>query len=104
MRTDRFHWIAVDPPPELVKTQMMECDFRFIHQMPLSEFNSVNSACTLMSDESFPKLKKKPNHFFVLSSSLHSDSEHERLCVDLTLPASQSTDTWTGNSQHTCGT
>ncbi|MED6283995.1 hypothetical protein CHARACLAT_014834 [Characodon lateralis] len=34
-RTDRFHWIAVDPPPELVRTQMMECHFRFIHQMPL---------------------------------------------------------------------
>uniref|UniRef100_A0A3Q1J7R5 Mitochondrial tRNA-specific 2-thiouridylase 1 n=1 Tax=Anabas testudineus TaxID=64144 RepID=A0A3Q1J7R5_ANATE len=36
VRTDRFHWIAVDPPPELVRTQMMECHFRFIHQMPLT--------------------------------------------------------------------
>ncbi|XP_056133578.1 mitochondrial tRNA-specific 2-thiouridylase 1 [Lampris incognitus] len=36
MRTDRFHWITVDPPPELVRTQMMECHFRFIHQMPLT--------------------------------------------------------------------
>ncbi|KAM7378060.1 hypothetical protein PAMA_013116 [Pampus argenteus] len=35
MRTDRFHWIADDPPPELVRTQMMECHFRFIHQMTL---------------------------------------------------------------------
>ncbi|KAM7366989.1 hypothetical protein PAMP_014919 [Pampus punctatissimus] len=35
MRTDRFHWIADDPPPELVRTQMMECHFRFIHQMAL---------------------------------------------------------------------
>uniref|UniRef100_A0A4W6E3Y9 Mitochondrial tRNA-specific 2-thiouridylase 1 n=1 Tax=Lates calcarifer TaxID=8187 RepID=A0A4W6E3Y9_LATCA len=35
MRTDRFHWLAVDPPPELARTQMMECHFRFIHQMPL---------------------------------------------------------------------
>ncbi|XP_047430665.1 mitochondrial tRNA-specific 2-thiouridylase 1 [Mugil cephalus] len=35
VRTDRFHWLAVDPPPELVRTQMMECHFRFIHQMPL---------------------------------------------------------------------
>lgn len=39
LRTDRFHWVAVDPPPELARTQMMECHFRFIHQMPLSEFN-----------------------------------------------------------------
>ncbi|KAG7496385.1 mitochondrial tRNA-specific 2-thiouridylase 1 [Solea senegalensis] len=36
MRTDRFHWLTVDPPPELVKTQMMDCHFRFIHQMPLT--------------------------------------------------------------------
>ncbi|XP_074482174.1 mitochondrial tRNA-specific 2-thiouridylase 1 [Sebastes fasciatus] len=35
MRTDRFHWLTVDPPPELVKTHMMECHFRFNHQMPL---------------------------------------------------------------------
>ncbi|XP_033987506.1 mitochondrial tRNA-specific 2-thiouridylase 1 isoform X1 [Trematomus bernacchii] len=35
MRTDRFHWVTVEPPAELVKTQMMECHFRFIHQMPL---------------------------------------------------------------------
>ncbi|XP_041820000.1 mitochondrial tRNA-specific 2-thiouridylase 1 [Chelmon rostratus] len=33
--TDRFHWVTVDPPPELARTQMMECHFRFIHQMPL---------------------------------------------------------------------
>ncbi|XP_056878080.1 mitochondrial tRNA-specific 2-thiouridylase 1 isoform X1 [Takifugu flavidus] len=36
LRTDRFHWVAVDPPPELARTQMMECHFRFIHQMPLT--------------------------------------------------------------------
>ncbi|KAK5849198.1 hypothetical protein PBY51_008858 [Eleginops maclovinus] len=35
VRTDRFHWVTVDPPAELVKTQMMECNFRFNHQMPL---------------------------------------------------------------------
>ncbi|XP_061085108.1 mitochondrial tRNA-specific 2-thiouridylase 1-like [Conger conger] len=36
MRTDRFHWIAEDPPAELVRRSMMECLFRFQHQMPLS--------------------------------------------------------------------
>ncbi|KAA8580018.1 hypothetical protein FQN60_005553 [Etheostoma spectabile] len=36
VRTERFHWVTVDPPPELVKTHMMECHFRFIHQMPLT--------------------------------------------------------------------
>ncbi|XP_073336733.1 mitochondrial tRNA-specific 2-thiouridylase 1 [Pagrus major] len=35
VRTDRFHWVTIDPPPELARTQMMECHFRFIHQMPL---------------------------------------------------------------------
>ncbi|XP_071389957.1 mitochondrial tRNA-specific 2-thiouridylase 1 isoform X1 [Centroberyx affinis] len=35
LRTDRFHWVAVDPPPELVRTQMMECHFRFMHRMQL---------------------------------------------------------------------
>lgn len=49
IRTDRFHWVTIDPPAELVKTQMMECHFRFIHQMPLSEFSVTVSACTLMS-------------------------------------------------------
>ncbi|TMS02806.1 Mitochondrial tRNA-specific 2-thiouridylase 1 [Larimichthys crocea] len=33
--TDRFHWVTDDPPPELVRAQMMECHFRFMHQMPL---------------------------------------------------------------------
>lgn len=36
VRTERFHWLAVDPPLELVRTQMMECDFRFMHQMALT--------------------------------------------------------------------
>ncbi|KAL0962786.1 hypothetical protein UPYG_G00345440 [Umbra pygmaea] len=34
IRTDRFHWIADTPPTELIQTKMMECHFRFIHQMP----------------------------------------------------------------------
>lgn len=49
MRTDRFHWVTVDPPAELVKTQMMECHFRFIHQMSLSKFSVTVSGGTLMS-------------------------------------------------------
>lgn len=42
-------------------------------------------------------LKLRKYHFSVCSSSLYGDAEHGRLCVDLTLPASQSSDTWTGN-------
>lgn len=35
LQTNRFHWISGEPPAELVHTQMMECHFRFIHQMAL---------------------------------------------------------------------
>ncbi|XP_061920579.1 mitochondrial tRNA-specific 2-thiouridylase 1 [Entelurus aequoreus] len=35
VKTDRFHWLTMDPPPELARNKTMECSFRFIHQMPL---------------------------------------------------------------------
>ncbi|XP_078535915.1 mitochondrial tRNA-specific 2-thiouridylase 1 isoform X1 [Lissotriton helveticus] len=35
LRTDRVHWIAEEPPAELVANKMMECLFRFQHQMAL---------------------------------------------------------------------
>ncbi|XP_053572582.1 mitochondrial tRNA-specific 2-thiouridylase 1 isoform X2 [Bombina bombina] len=35
LRTDRVHWISEDPPAELVANKMMECNFRFQHQMEL---------------------------------------------------------------------
>ncbi|KAG9490075.1 mitochondrial tRNA-specific 2-thiouridylase 1 isoform X1 [Eleutherodactylus coqui] len=35
LRTDRMHWISEEPPAELVNTKMMECHFRFQHQMAL---------------------------------------------------------------------
>ncbi|XP_075711178.1 mitochondrial tRNA-specific 2-thiouridylase 1 isoform X2 [Rhinoderma darwinii] len=35
LRTDRMHWISEEPPAELVKNKMMECHFRFQHQMAL---------------------------------------------------------------------
>lgn len=94
-RTDRFHWIALDPPPELVRTQMMECHFRFIHQMPLSEFSLFRVAVV--------EGKVSQIHSECASSvcsSLHSDSEHGRFGLDFSLPASQSSDTWTGIGHH----
>lgn len=30
-----MHWIAEEPPAELVRDKMMECHFRFQHQMAL---------------------------------------------------------------------
>nr|XP_023666679.1 mitochondrial tRNA-specific 2-thiouridylase 1 isoform X1 [Paramormyrops kingsleyae] len=36
LRTARFHWIAEEPPAKLVHTKMMDCMFRFQHQMPLT--------------------------------------------------------------------
>ncbi|XP_023365190.1 mitochondrial tRNA-specific 2-thiouridylase 1 isoform X4 [Otolemur garnettii] len=35
LRTSRVHWIAEEPPAQLVRDKMMECQFRFRHQMAL---------------------------------------------------------------------
>ncbi|XP_032348364.1 mitochondrial tRNA-specific 2-thiouridylase 1 isoform X2 [Camelus ferus] len=35
LRTGRVHWIAEEPPAALVRDKMMECHFRFRHQMAL---------------------------------------------------------------------
>ncbi|XP_032973201.1 mitochondrial tRNA-specific 2-thiouridylase 1 isoform X2 [Rhinolophus ferrumequinum] len=35
LRTNRVHWIAEEPPAALVRDKMMECQFRFRHQMAL---------------------------------------------------------------------
>nr|XP_033815306.1 mitochondrial tRNA-specific 2-thiouridylase 1 isoform X3 [Geotrypetes seraphini] len=42
LRTDRVHWIAEEPPAQLVREKMMACSFRFQNQMPLGE-----PVCTL---------------------------------------------------------
>nr|XP_059881813.1 mitochondrial tRNA-specific 2-thiouridylase 1 isoform X3 [Delphinus delphis] len=35
LRTGRVHWLAEEPPAALVRDKMMECHFRFRHQMAL---------------------------------------------------------------------
>ncbi|XP_077194345.1 mitochondrial tRNA-specific 2-thiouridylase 1 isoform X2 [Paroedura picta] len=35
LRTSRVHWIAEEPPAELVQNKMMECNFCFQHKMAL---------------------------------------------------------------------
>ncbi|XP_026519001.1 mitochondrial tRNA-specific 2-thiouridylase 1-like [Terrapene carolina triunguis] len=45
LRTNRVHWIADEPPAELIRDKMMECTFRFQHQMAL-----VPSMLTLNQD------------------------------------------------------
>lgn len=37
LRTNRVHWIAEEPPAALVRDKMMECHFRFYHQMALGD-------------------------------------------------------------------
>lgn len=37
LRTSRVHWIAEEPPAALVRDKMMECRFRFRHQMALGD-------------------------------------------------------------------
>uniref|UniRef100_A0A3Q1B580 Mitochondrial tRNA-specific 2-thiouridylase 1 n=1 Tax=Amphiprion ocellaris TaxID=80972 RepID=A0A3Q1B580_AMPOC len=67
VRTDRFHWLTVDPPPELVRTQMMECHFRFIHQMPLIPCTvTLNMDGTVWISVSQPVRALTPGQFAVL--------------------------------------
>uniref|UniRef100_A0A8C0Y6J2 Mitochondrial tRNA-specific 2-thiouridylase 1 n=1 Tax=Cyprinus carpio carpio TaxID=630221 RepID=A0A8C0Y6J2_CYPCA len=47
LQTDRFHWIAEDPPVELVRTQMMECHFCFNNRMPLSQLTKLQPAANI---------------------------------------------------------
>lgn len=35
LRTGRVHWVAEEPPAALVRDKMLECRFRFRHQMAL---------------------------------------------------------------------
>ncbi|XP_049422549.1 mitochondrial tRNA-specific 2-thiouridylase 1 [Epinephelus fuscoguttatus] len=67
VRTDRFHWVTVDPPPELVKTQMMECHFRFIHRMPLTPCTvTLNMNGSVWISLSQPIRALTPGQFAVL--------------------------------------
>ncbi|NXE51857.1 MTU1 thiouridylase, partial [Casuarius casuarius] len=47
LRTNRVHWIAEEPPAELIRDKMMECHFRCRHQMAL-----VSCVLTLNQDGS----------------------------------------------------
>ncbi|XP_053170009.1 mitochondrial tRNA-specific 2-thiouridylase 1 [Scomber japonicus] len=67
MRTERFHWIADEPPPALARTQMMECHFRFIHQMPLTPCTvTLNMDSSVWISLSQPVRALTPGQFAVL--------------------------------------
>lgn len=42
LRTGRVHWIAEEPPAALVRDKMMECHFRFRHQMALGDCSGTH--------------------------------------------------------------
>ncbi|XDV25327.1 hypothetical protein PO909_029258 [Leuciscus waleckii] len=67
LQTDRFHWIAEEPPVELVHTQMMECHFRFNNRMPLTPctvtLNLDGSVWVMMKE---PLRAMTPGQFAVL--------------------------------------
>lgn len=48
LRTGRVHWIAEEPPAALVRDKMMECHFRFRHQMALGDW--AGGICLQRSD------------------------------------------------------
>ncbi|XP_017285415.1 mitochondrial tRNA-specific 2-thiouridylase 1 [Kryptolebias marmoratus] len=67
VRTDCFHWISVDPPLELARTQMLECHFRFIHQMPLVPCTvTLNADGSVWVSLSRPVRALTPGQFAVL--------------------------------------
>ncbi|XP_068163267.1 mitochondrial tRNA-specific 2-thiouridylase 1 isoform X2 [Antennarius striatus] len=67
LRTDRFHWVTVDPPPELIRTKMMECQFCFIHQMPLTPCTvTLNMDGSVWISLSEPCRALTPGQFAVL--------------------------------------
>ncbi|KAJ8392024.1 hypothetical protein AAFF_G00083340 [Aldrovandia affinis] len=67
LRTDRFHWIAEEPPAELIRSSMMECHFRFQHQMPLSPCTvTLNVDGSIWVTTSQPIRAMTPGQFAVL--------------------------------------
>lgn len=70
---------------------MMDCHFRFIHQMPLGGF-CFQVSKTFSSNSQLPS---------VPCSSLHGDAECGRVFVGFALAVGQSSHTWTGNAKFT---
>ncbi|MBN3291213.1 MTU1 thiouridylase, partial [Polypterus senegalus] len=67
MRTDRFHWIADEPPAELIHNKMMECNFRFLHQMPFVPCNvTLNQDGSVWVTLTKPVRALTPGQFAVL--------------------------------------
>ncbi|XP_012680643.2 mitochondrial tRNA-specific 2-thiouridylase 1 [Clupea harengus] len=67
LRTDRFHWIAEEPPAELIRTKMMECRFRFQNQMPLTPCTvTLNQDGSLWVMTAEPLRALTPGQFAVL--------------------------------------
>ncbi|KAF6730878.1 Mitochondrial tRNA-specific 2-thiouridylase 1 [Oryzias melastigma] len=67
LKTDRFHWVTLDPPLELARSQMMECHFRFIHQMPLVPCSvTLNMDGSVWISLSQPVRALTPGQFAVL--------------------------------------
>lgn len=69
LQTDRFHWMSVDPPPALIRTHMMDCHFRYIHQMPLTPCTvTLNMDGSVWITVNQPMRAITPGQFAVLYS------------------------------------
>ncbi|XP_019507242.1 PREDICTED: mitochondrial tRNA-specific 2-thiouridylase 1 isoform X2 [Hipposideros armiger] len=68
LRTNRVHWIAEEPPLTLVRDKMMECQFRFRHQMALGDSGwgrweaSLTMAFALAPGQQSPPVVKIARH------------------------------------------
>ncbi|XP_067860986.1 mitochondrial tRNA-specific 2-thiouridylase 1 isoform X3 [Heptranchias perlo] len=67
LQTDPVHWIAQDPPLELLRDRAMQCSFRFQHQMPLVHCQvTLNPDNTVWVALANPVRAPTPGQFAVL--------------------------------------
>ncbi|XP_069766087.1 mitochondrial tRNA-specific 2-thiouridylase 1 isoform X2 [Narcine bancroftii] len=67
LKTDPFHWITQNPPSDLLRDGVMQCSFRFQHQMPLVSCQlTLNPDYTLMVTLAQPVRAPTPGQFAVL--------------------------------------
>ncbi|XP_072922451.1 mitochondrial tRNA-specific 2-thiouridylase 1 isoform X3 [Hemitrygon akajei] len=67
LEIDPVHWISESPPPELLRDGVMQCSFRFQHQMPLVQCQlTLNPDLTVLVTLAEPIRAATPGQFAVL--------------------------------------
>ncbi|XP_055508996.1 mitochondrial tRNA-specific 2-thiouridylase 1 isoform X2 [Leucoraja erinacea] len=67
LETDPVHWIAQNPPADLLRDGVMQCSFRFQHQMPLVQCQiTLNADSTVLVTLVKPVRAPTPGQYAVL--------------------------------------